>query len=378
MQTAWFLSLYRRLPGAQRGRYCAMDDLTPEIGLTGGGWTESEIDGDRAVVLVQSSSRMLNLIGLLHRQLSETEARAAWTYTRRKPFWDERSRTIRFSATQRARCKRLAELPHELPASNRSRELEALTGLWSAVGFGEGWRLSAEEIRRGARSGYAPIQGAAFPTTSILDNFNRANEDPLSDAGRWASPWFSSSGVMQIVSNVAKGTAAITFDDMTRVTAYGPDCEVFSTLVTKSATPGAANWYHGTRIASPGTGSMDCYDFTTEWVAGAGNDISKIVRIDNTVQTVLGATFVQEQVNGDRAGGASIADSHTFYYNGGGGWTALATRGDATYMTTGRIGFGLKESDIELDDFGGGTVVVPLGLGGASMSVIRIKRPVYA
>ena len=51
MAIAWFLCPYKRdLRVKDPTRYCAMDDLTPEIHAIGGDWSEAEIDGNQAIV----------------------------------------------------------------------------------------------------------------------------------------------------------------------------------------------------------------------------------------------------------------------------------------------------------------------------------------
>ena len=55
MALAWFLCSYKRRDrGSLPGRYCAMDDFTPQIRADGGRWSETEILGDRAIVKVQA------------------------------------------------------------------------------------------------------------------------------------------------------------------------------------------------------------------------------------------------------------------------------------------------------------------------------------
>jgi len=82
MALAWFICPYkRRNPGeTPPERYCSMDDFTSVIVADGGGWAETEILGDAALVKVRAASATLTTInqtpGFLripkHTSLSDT------------------------------------------------------------------------------------------------------------------------------------------------------------------------------------------------------------------------------------------------------------------------------------------------------------------
>lgn len=62
MPCAWFLAPYRRRPGAEVVRYCAVDDFTALISSDGGGWAEAECLGGYAVAKVCASAATLQAI----------------------------------------------------------------------------------------------------------------------------------------------------------------------------------------------------------------------------------------------------------------------------------------------------------------------------
>lgn len=67
MAVAWFFAPYKRKDGHLPGRYCAMDDFTPQIladpEYAGGEpWAECEMLGNYAVVKVRASSTLLSTI----------------------------------------------------------------------------------------------------------------------------------------------------------------------------------------------------------------------------------------------------------------------------------------------------------------------------
>src|SRR2546426_2494783 len=75
----------------------------------------------------------------------------------------------------------------------------------------------------------------AFPTTTILDNFNRANENPLSDGGKWTNPLISGEGARVLTSNAVpiNGTNSGYWSDST----LGAHQEGFLTVLTAEDSP---------------------------------------------------------------------------------------------------------------------------------------------
>lgn len=82
MAIAWFLCPYKPFPNEERARYCAMDDFTPLIFGEGGGWDETEILGNAAIVKVRASAGTLaTLAGTFFRfpNLAVTDSLSALT-----------------------------------------------------------------------------------------------------------------------------------------------------------------------------------------------------------------------------------------------------------------------------------------------------------
>ena len=59
---AWFLCPYKRDPEIPRARYCAFEDYFSQLKAEGASWGTVEIDGNRALVKVNASNRLLNTI----------------------------------------------------------------------------------------------------------------------------------------------------------------------------------------------------------------------------------------------------------------------------------------------------------------------------
>jgi len=201
------------------------------------------------------------------------------------------------------------------------------------------------------RAGYAfdKIKPDTFPTTGVLDNFNRADGD---DGANWNSTFWGD-GSPAIVSNTvwASTSASAYWSPAT----YGPDSEVFETIVTKQS---SVRIYLFLRCVNPGASTLDCY--TSVFEVSAGTDFFQIRRIDNGATTTLGANMSQEVTNGDSYGLEMIGSTLTQYYKTAGSWASLGTRTDSTYTAAGNIAHGIYNNVYRGDDFGGGTVVTVL------------------
>lgn len=349
---AWLLVPYvHRLDVLRPWRYCAMDEHTAELQAEGGDWAESEINGDRAVVRVRAHSRTIDALRLKFPLLSETEAGVAVSTPRAKPYLDALTKQIRFSPLTDQPCEPLGSMVGRVPETAPSPELLALIGLWASVGFGEGWRLPWETIVQQALSGLPPLWGAAFPTTQLIDQFNRANENPL--AGNWTCPWAPGDNNLQLTTNAVKGPGYFA-DGFWNPSTFGPPSEAFLTWSTVDSGI-AQGAYLGARQQNPGAANVSGYYIYPNGLFAAANNEWQFRRTDAGADTTLGATFTQALSSGDGIGieiiGSTIAALHR-----GGSWTQLTTRSDSTYSGAGSLGMGLTGATNVFDDFGGGTV----------------------
>ena len=369
MITTWFLCPYkgamapRPIPGS---RYCAMDDFTSDIVAAGGEWSEAEIDGDQAIVRVRAPSALLASIGIVYRRLSETGARALWTPTRSKPGWDAVDQRIIFQPTKQQACKTLDHIMLEVPETRPSVELSALIAAWSAVGFGMGWRLPHEIVMYLASKGLPPLDSTglpyffgSFPTTGILDNFNRANEGPPPSAN-WTGPVQTGEEGLRVTSNECDQPAGGTAGSGVWVGTFGPGSECFSTIAAVPTTNGNGQ-AHFVRVVDPNTAGVDGYLPAYINLGGGIYRDYYTYRLDNNAYTQLGVTVTGTTLGvGDDIGGAIIGSTlRTYRRVGVGLWTEedSTSRTDSTYTAAGRIGMRLDNTCIA-DDFGGGTVTL--------------------
>lgn len=197
----------------------------------------------------------------------------------------------------------------------------------------------------------------AFPTTSVLDSFTRADESPI--AGNWSNDTYargSGNGVVLTSNQILAAVASSGTDQAAWWSAapFGPDCEAFVEMAVKPS----SSEYLGVelRIDSPGTGGIDGYGIYFI------NDTIEIYRITNALFLQNGAAISQAFSSGDSLGVNMVGDTINVYRKTGGSWgTSLGTRTDSTFTAAGFIGvYFLTPGAITVraDNFGGGTVAV--------------------
>lgn len=180
----------------------------------------------------------------------------------------------------------------------------------------------------------------SFPTTSVLDNFNRADEGPP-PSDSWSFPIDpDNDGDVVVVSNECTfdGFGGAYWSEET----FGPDTEVY---ITASST---STFELHARMTNPGFSGRDGY--LSEF--NIGGDTIAIYRVDNNTATQLGDDIPFTLADGDVLGLAIIGSAIIAYVNG----VAVAIRTDDTYTTAGYIGVAGEDGGV-FDDFGGGTRV---------------------
>ena len=201
----------------------------------------------------------------------------------------------------------------------------------------------------------------AFPTTGILDNFAGANEDPITT--NWTSPMHSGHDALQRLSNSLQGHGAGSFSSgYYDVATYGPDSEVYITITTLPNVNSQIRLL--LRLQNIGVDNWDGYQLRYSHEAAADDEVG-IYRMDDTADTLLGATVVQTFSAGDAIGFEMIGDTLKGYRKpAAGAWTELLSRTDSTYDPSGNLGVMIAEgaTAIVLNDFGGGTVSTGGGL----------------
>jgi hypothetical protein len=193
----------------------------------------------------------------------------------------------------------------------------------------------------------------AFPTTGILDNFNRANEGPPPSAN-WTHPYYPTDDGLKVSSNACIANIDGSSDSYWDVATFGPDCEAYITVSTLPATNQYI--YIAARVANPGAAGLDGYELNVQVVAGT--DLWQINRLDNASYTLLGSTVTGPNLSaGDSIGIEIIGSTIKGYHKPvAGSWTEILSRTDSTYSAAGYIALGTDDAATVFDNFGGGTV----------------------
>lgn len=215
-----------------------------------------------------------------------------------------------------------------------------------------GWTSGTDDVAMAAVAiGETPTGPSGTP---VLDAFNRAS-------GSLGAGWTSNilndgAAAGQITTGAIESVTAGTggYDSgWWNATTFGPNAEAFVTVVAEPSNDIALYL----RVVSPGSSGVDGYQV----VFWAGADTLDIYRIDNTVQTLLGASQTGLALSaGDMVGAKIVGDTITCYRRSTGSWSTFgSTRSDSTYTAAGYVGFYIYEGGTRsglFDDFGGGTI----------------------
>lgn len=192
-----------------------------------------------------------------------------------------------------------------------------------------------------------------FPTTPGIDAFNRANESPLSDGGRWEPVGANPS--MELESNVARGTnigavdAGVMYREDTDL--YGPDAEAY---VTVAAVGGALhNVELHARVAIIEDTTYSSY--MVQYRKTQAN--VRIARVTAGVSVVLATSGSITLADGDKLGVEVVGSTINAYVFQSGAWSLATTATDSTFTDAGFLMMLLLDTahTLRVDDFGGGT-----------------------
>lgn len=193
-----------------------------------------------------------------------------------------------------------------------------------------------------------------FPTTSVLDSFDRTDENPLSFGGQWTTSVRSgATSPLLVTGNLCAGSSSGANSSFWNIATF-TDSEVFATMTTKSGVNLFAIFLG---LLGPGNNlTVDGYGL--QLVIVGGTDSLRISILTDGVLATLGADIPQEVSDDDSIGLDRISTILTAYYKASGGsWTALSSRNDSTYTTAGNLGMQINNSLHRVNHFGGGNVV---------------------
>jgi hypothetical protein len=225
--------------------------------------------------------------------------------------------------------------------NSTAKGLAATKGTWAATVA----KLSAKGLT--ATMG-API----FGSTGILDNFNRANENPLSNGGKWSGPYLIGFLQMQVISNQCSpggGTAG----NWWNVQKFGPDCEVYCDVVT-APTVSSDQFSIGARQVNPGGSTFAIDGWSLTYTVQASSQWQLAVTVSGSIVNQI--SWTHNLQNGDSVGINCIGNVATAYLKRAGVWSVMGTLTDSHIAAAGYLSI-FADSGI-YDNFGGGNVAM--------------------
>lgn len=190
-----------------------------------------------------------------------------------------------------------------------------------------------------------------FPTTSVLDNFNRANGGL---GANWSNALVSGDGSFAINTNVVAAAGA-GFSSGWWTASFGPASEVIVDIPTLAGNNTDIDIY--IRIVNPGASNITSY--LADYHQQAGTDLVIFQRQDDSSTLVqVGSTVNQDFTAADSFGLEGIGSTFRLMRKTGGTWSQLGSNyTDSTRSAAGFIGMDMQGTTGRLDNFGGGTVV---------------------
>lgn len=185
----------------------------------------------------------------------------------------------------------------------------------------------------------------SFPASSILDSFDRADENPLSTG--WAS--IGTTNQLKLLSHQAAGIGATNNRSRYTTTAFGNDIESFCTVAVKPETGAFVELWLG--LVDGSTDAFDGYRVIFEVLSGP--DLISFGMVTNGGFSPIGPTKSVEINVGDTIGGRRTGSILNAYING----VEIITVTDGTHIAGGQIGLGIFSTVGRVVSFGGGAMI---------------------
>jgi RHS repeat-associated protein len=210
----------------------------------------------------------------------------------------------------------------------------------------------------GSGSATPPPAEPPLPSTNVLDDFNRPNEDPLSQGGGWADGSITGGLRLEVISQRAgrDPNPLGVLSDSYRPPDLTNDAEVYATV---GALPGETlSSFLFLHVSNPGGSGYSGYRL--RWRKLASNDNLWIERVDpGAVTALVDANPINpDPVTGDVLLLRRIGNQVQLWIRRGSTWTLIASATDSTYQG-GKIGLGVTDDTARWDDFGGGGLPPP-------------------
>lgn len=185
---------------------------------------------------------------------------------------------------------------------------------------------------------------------TLLDDFNRANENPLSGGGNWTSVVEQTdSGGLQLSSNVVAKTGSGTTwsESYWNAASFGPNTEITAKINSISASDAFGLWV---RLTNPGLSTMNGY--LADFDFNNGN-LTLYRCVSGAFTQLAASTGISTYSAGDIIGFSAIGTTLTATRNG----STIKTLTDSTITGAGKVGLGINNHGSgTLDDFSANTI----------------------
>lgn len=209
--------------------------------------------------------------------------------------------------------------------------------------------LSSSKIIGKIKRPYAPVQ-----FSNISDNFNRADENPLSNGGKWSLlgvPLPSALVSNQVANFAGDGTQAYSF----WVEEAWTDAEVYYDLTTA---PGSINASSSFAILLRATsGSPLPSHYAIFYFPNSGTVNTYYSDSAGSLHSLIGSVSVPSYISGMKLGARIYGNTIEFFMYRSGAWSKILTVTDST-LSSGYVGFRL-DSPSSIDNFGVQDIGVP-------------------
>lgn len=212
----------------------------------------------------------------------------------------------------------------------------------------------------------------SFPTTGVLDNTTRADENPLSNGGKWTTPVRTGDERLQLVSNLvgAAGTASSFPNAGWTNQSFGPSAEAWYTINSWDTINAGTFFFVYVNIQAVSVASPTYYGLDLR-LGTAGQPAGLTLRRTGpsgwfvVESTTLLPTFVAA---GDQVGLRSNGRIIEAWFQHAGTWALVASEDDAArsgaaalpagYSGWGQQFPGVNGNPVRMSVFGGGTASV--------------------
>ena len=195
-----------------------------------------------------------------------------------------------------------------------------------------------------------------LPATGFLDQFQRANEDPLSQDGAWSSTSpFGAGETLEVLGNAAGQNEAESIQaNSFRMDEIVGDAEVHARIA--AGPDNNQNLYLYLHLQEAGTAGVDGY--SARWFHWIATDGLYIQKITNGVATTIAGPIALDPATGDILLLRRFGLALELWRKNAGTWTKLLSTIDESY-TSGSLGLGIDDEAGRWDDFGGGALGAP-------------------